>query len=426
MTIDFNLRLTPAHTLKALLAFRTIAVITQIAVLTISVWVLKLPVPWALLSSASILLACSTIALFWRQHQCWPVTELEITLHLALDIAVLTWLLYFTGGSNNAFVSAYLVPIALAALTLQLLYSALVTLVCVSAYSLLFVFHVPLLPMEHAHLSDFGLHVFGMWVNFIVSAGLIGGLLWLLAENIRRRDTLITEAREVSLRNEYVVALGAVAASAAHELSTPLSTVALLADELAHELADQPAFTADLALLKLQVAQCKTSLATLLNTAQQPDDAIVEPLILQTLLQEVLQRWQLLRPEVSLHWQCHCNSQLSILPGSELTQILFNLLNNAADASLAANQAQVALHVKCHDQALILEVSDQGHGLDAQARLLAGRIIFSNKANGSGLGLLLTHTTLDRWGGSLSLHPAPNGGTLARIALPLSTITPSE
>lgn len=425
MTTNFNLRLTPAHTLKALLILRTIAVITQIAVLTISVWRLELSLPWPTLFGASALLAFSTLALFWRQWRLWPITELEITLHLALDIAVLTWLLYFAGGSNNAFVSAYLVPIALAALTLQLLYSVLITLVCVSAYSLLFMFHVPLLPMQHAHVSDFGLHVFGMWVNFIVSAGLIGGLLWLLAENIRRRDSLILEAREAELRNQHVVALAALAASAAHELSTPLSTIALLADELAHELADQPAFTADLTLLKLQVAQCKTSLATLLNTAQPPDEARSKPLILNTLLQDVLQRWQLLRPEVSLHWQCHYNSQLSILPGSELTQILFNLLNNAADASLAANQAQVALHVRTHSQTLILEVSDQGHGLDAQARLLAGRIIFSNKANGSGLGLLLTHTTLARWGGSLSLHQAPNGGTLARIALPLSTITPS-
>src|SRR5699024_12004468 len=105
--------------------------------------------------------------------------------------------------------------------------------VCSSDLTFLLWFHVPLPPLEHYLMSDFDLHVIGMWVNFVLSAALLAGLFALLADNIRRRDAMITQAREDRLRNEHVVALGALAASAAHELSTPLSTVDLLADELA-------------------------------------------------------------------------------------------------------------------------------------------------------------------------------------------------
>lgn len=131
------------------------------------------------------MLALGALALWRRLGLAWPVTELEVSLHLLLDIGVLTWLLYFSGGS---------------------------------------------VPMAGMAEGGFELHVIGMWVSFILSACLIVGLLGLIADNIRRRDKLISRAREETLRNEHITILGSLAAGAAHELSTPLSTVALIAE----------------------------------------------------------------------------------------------------------------------------------------------------------------------------------------------------
>src|SRR5690554_4570623 len=264
MALHVDLRLTPKHTLRAVLSLRGLAVMAQLAVLLAVVWALELVLPLPALLWGVAVLAATGLLLWWRLAQSWPVTELEVSLQLSVDILVLTWLLYHAGGSSNAFVSAFLVPIALAAISLRLAFSLLVTLLSISAYTFLLWFYVPLPPIEHHLVTDFDLHVIGMWVNFVLSAALLAGLFALLADNIRRRDAMITKAREDKLRNEHVVALGALAASAAHELSTPLSTVDLLADELARGVQGNAELEEDAALLKQQVQQCKTSLSTLL------------------------------------------------------------------------------------------------------------------------------------------------------------------
>lgn len=420
MNIDVNLRLTPQATLKAVLGLRVLAILIQLAVLAMAVQFFQLSLPLPALLAGTGFLALSALGLGWRLPLAWPVTQLEVALQLLLDMGVLTWLLYFTGGAENGFISAYLVPIALAALTLQWGYSLALILLSIGAYSWLFTFHVPLASAHHSHVSDVDLHTLGMWVNFIVSASLIGGLLWLLAENIRRRDEQIRQYNETRLRNEYVVALGTLAASAAHELSTPLSTVALLADELALAVADNPQAHQDVALLKTQVQQCKDSLSTLLKAAYHPRFEQDSSVTLGELLDKILDSWCLLRPEIQLNSRFDCDLSQTLLAGPALAQVLFNLLNNAADASIAAGSAVIGFKIKQDAQQLMLEITDQGKGLDKQAELLAGRVTFSNKAQGSGLGLLLSHTSLSQWGASLSLHNQPGGGTLARIVLPLT------
>lgn len=419
MALQFDLYLTPTHTLRAVLGLRMLAVLAQVAVLGVVKLGFILPLPLGALLGGVLFLAATGVLLWWRLRQAWPITELEVSLHLCVDILVLAWLMYHAGGSSNAFISAFLVPIALASTSLRLAYSLPVTLLSIVAYTLLLWFYVPLPPLEHPFISDFDLHIVGMWVSFVLSAALLAGLFALLADNIRRRDALITQAREDQLRNEHVVALGALAASAAHELSTPLSTVGLLADELAEGVRGNIELEADAALLKQQVKQCKTSLAALLKTAQHPRAENTEPVVLAALLHEVVQRWQLMRPEVALTSDINVLVSTQIAGTVGLAQALFNVLNNAADASVAAGKPKVQLTADCQQGNLHLDIIDHGDGMDEEAMLLAGRMAFSTKPGGSGLGLLLTHTTLSRWGGQVSLHRHEEGGTLTRLILPL-------
>lgn len=421
MALRFNLRLTPKHTLFAVLGLRGLAVFSQFAVLLVTVKGLELALPVMSLLGGIGLLATSCLVLGWRLQKSWPITELEVSLHLCVDIFVLAWLFYHAGGSSNAFVSAFLVPIAFAAISLRPLYSWLITLLSAVAYTLLLQFHLPMPTSTHPMMSDFDLHVAGMWVNFVLSAGLLTGLFAILAGNIRQRDAMIAQTREDMLRNEHVVALGALAASAAHELSTPLSTVSLLADELAHELVGKDQLEETVLLLKQQVQQCKTSLSALLKTAQHPRVEEKTPISAQALVEEVVQRWCLMRPEITLHTEFKHLTEAQVMAHLGLAQALFNILNNAAEASLAAGATKVSLVAYCRDKALWIDVVDEGSGLDKQAELLAGKVAFSTKPQGTGLGLLLTHTTLNRWGGQVSLH-RQKSGTLTRLVLPLSEL----
>lgn len=423
MALRIDLRLTPKHTLHAVLLLRGLAVIAQLAVLLVVVAGLNMPVPIKPLLGGVAFLAITAFALAWRLRRSWLVTELEVSLHLCVDVLVLTWLLYHAGGSSNAFVSAFLVPIALATTSLRLTYGLLVILLSVLCYSVLLRFYLPLPRVTHPLMSDFDLHVVGMWVSFMLSAAFMASLFAILAENLRRRDAMITQARETMLRNEHVVALGAMAAGAAHELSTPLSTVALLADELAEGVKGNAQLEEDAALLKQQIEQCKQSLSDLLRTAKHPrmEDAATN---VQQLLEEVVQRWQLMRPEITLHTQlAPLDIQISAPLG--LAQALLNILNNAADASVAAGRTQVSLLSYETQQHLCIDVIDQGAGFDANAELLAGRVAYTTKPEGSGLGLLLTHTTVHRWGGQISLHRTQQGGTLTRLTLPKERMHPA-
>lgn len=424
MSPTIHLRLTPHRTLWIVLILRGVTVTAQLVVSLLTVHVFHIPLPFDYLFLGTGLLILAGLGALWRLQRDWPVTELEVILHLLLDVAVLTWLLYLTGGSWNPFVSAYLVPIALAAIALRPFYGLLITAVCIGAYTLMLWLHVPLPAAHHGSGDEFMLHVFGMWINFILSACLIAGTLLLMAENIRRRDQLIAEAREEALRNEHVVALGTLAASAAHELSTPLSTMALVADELANELQDQQAARKDLALLQQQIQQCKGSLSTLLASAGHARVESSLPISVDTFLGQVLERWLLLRPEITLAATLTGDTAITVLPEQGLSQCLINLLNNAADASLAAGEHHVGLQSRLEDGYWVIDVEDAGAGFDAMARALAGRVAFSTKPGGTGLGLLLSNTTLSRWGGTLGLHSRPEGRTFIRITLPLSRLKP--
>lgn len=414
----FNLRLTPRHTLTTVLGLRAVAIVSQLAVLALAVRVLHLNLPLGALLGGIAFLSLAECATLWRLRRGWPVTELEIALQLLVDVAVLSWLLYFAGGSSNPFAPAYLVPVALAAIALRPALSIVIVGASIAAYTLLFRFHVPL---PSSHHEGFALHVFGMWVNFVLSALLIAGILWLLAENLRRRDRLIAEAREKALRNEHVVALGALAASAAHELSTPLSTAALLADEIAMELDDTARVRSDLALLKEQIRQCKASLSTLLAGAGRARMESSARVAVDAFLADTSERWRLLRPDVTLATEFVVND-LQLLPEQGLSQALINLLNNAADASAAAGKPRIALHARIESEHLIIEILDEGRGIDAAARELAGRAVMNSTSGGAGLGLLLSNATLARWDGELALHPRAEGGTLTRIRLPLARL----
>jgi two-component system sensor histidine kinase RegB len=266
--------------------------------------------------------------------------------------------------------------------------------------------------------SGFALHVLGMWFNFLVSAAIIAFFLARLAATLRQRDRELATAREEALRSEQILALGTLAAGAAHQLGTPLSTMAVVIRELELEHSDEAALNSDLALLRRQVDTCKKLLTKLLSAAGQPRGEDAAAQALDTLLNELIEKWRLLRPNtlVTTHWQSVTPAPL-ILAEPTLEQALLNLLDNAADASPKG----ISVEARWSDGTCVIDILDDGPGLAGSAAQKIGQPFFTTKREqgGIGIGLFLSNATLERFGGKVELFNRSAGGACTRITLPL-------
>jgi two-component system sensor histidine kinase RegB len=229
---------------------------------------------------------------------------------------------------------------------------------------------------------------------------------------VRLRDAQLNRVREETLRNERIVALGTLAAIAAHEMGTPLSTMAVVIGEMRDEC-ENPEQKENLSLLNEQVKTCKRILDTLIRHAQEtPDEVYVA-----TFLHDVLDEWQLLRPTVHYRYQAEGMQPAPHLSADPaLRAALLNLLNNAADAS--PYEMDILLH--WDDERTVLEIRDHGPGLTPEAAARAGAAFFTTKAEGRGLGLFLANATLERLGGSVRLSNREGGGATTEVVLPRS------
>jgi two-component system, sensor histidine kinase RegB len=263
--------------------------------------------------------------------------------------------------------------------------------------------------------SIFNLHVLGMWLGFVLSAAIIAWFVVQMAQAVRQRDKTLARVREEILRNERIVALGTQAAGAAHEMGTPLSTMAVVIGELHHDMADtQPALRDSLTILDEQVRGCKRILDKIMANAQDIGATSLQPG--DKLIAEVLDEWQLLRPTAQYLYHCSGFQPFPrINVDVTLRAALMNLLNNAADACPRA--IEISVHWDASN--LILEIRDQGKGLSDEAALKAGSAFFTTKAGGRGLGLLLANATIERMGGTVRLFNRKEGGATTILTLPI-------
>ncbi len=343
-----------------------------------------------------------------------PVTAWELFAYLQLDVLALALLLFFSGGASNPFVSLLLLPLTVAAALLPAGQVWVMAVVTVALYTALMFHYWPLPGILTCYSPGFQLHLWGMWLVFAISALLIAGFVARLAAALRIRDRQVAQLREQALRDEQILALGLFAAGAAHELGTPLSTIAVLTREMEISRAADSELCADLGLLRQQVDACKAILGNLLRNANLAVDREArQPL--DTLLEHLRNRWQLLRPGVPLAVRCSGSSPSPTVAAPQtVCQTLLNLLNNAADAS----PHSVNLEGRWEGERVVIEIRDRGAGLTPEALRHAGDAFFSTKEDGAGIGLLLANAALERLGGQVSLWRDPRGETCTRVDLP--------
>lgn len=354
----------------------------------------------------------------WRLRRGGKVTAADVFSHLVFDTASLSALIFFSGGVTNPMISLLLPPVAFAALALSAGYVVAISILAIGTYSLLLMLYLPLPIIDPAKATR--LHLFGMWLSFALSAMLIAWFIVRMSAMIRQRDAELARAREQALRDERVLALGTLAAGAAHELGTPLGTMALIAGELAGDGTLPAEVRQDLAVLREQIAACKgiiTGLSQragaerLENIARRPVDGW---------LGELRLRWHALWPARRIDLEFASPGPAPAIPADpRLEQALQNLVNNSA---LAAGEAggPVVITAAWRSDRIIFTVRDSGPGFPPDILALAGRAQSEAHAHGQGIGLLLTRAAIEQLGGSFHLENPPGGGALARIELPLT------
>jgi two-component system sensor histidine kinase RegB len=398
---------------------RLCAISGQALTVAVVALVLRMPIPVVPLTLGIAALAAFALFAFWRLRRPWPVTLAESFGHVAVDILVLTYLLYWSGGATNPFVSLLVMPIALAAAALSLRYVAAVAVLASTCYLMLIPWHVALPSLHSAHMGEFDLHVAGMSVNFVVTAAVLAVFIARLARALRAREGEVQRERERTLRDEGILAIATQAAGTAHELNTPLSTIRTLLVELQREQAGNPALAADLALLAGQAERCRDILRELVAVGSRQLAGTPERLSLQQFVDGCEHQFRLLRPEIVLTIAFEGDAGTRIIEvAPDLRHALINLLSNAADASLAAGALEIELHVAVAPRRAEFAVRDHGSGIAP----MAGVAFQTSKRDGLGLGLALAHATAERLGGDLAAQTLPDGGLLQRLRVPLVAI----
>ncbi len=340
---------------------------------------------------------------------------------LILDLSGLTGFLFFTGGATNPLVFLLLPAIAIGAMTLPVPYVIAIGGVAVAAYSLLMVAFIPLVLPVPARAAS--LHLAGMWFTFVVSVLMIGWFIVRMTGALRQRDTQLAAAREQALRDERVLALGTLAAGAAHELGTPLATLAVLADELEHDGRLCVEAHADLQLMRDQIAYCKRIITGMTERAGAGRGEHAERIPADLWLQDVFDEWSALRgrPDASLAIHGVGDTAPEIVAEPSLEHGLRNLLDNALRAG-----PPVSVSLTWNIAAARIAVRDNGPGFAAGELARAGRESFPAHGQGSGVGLLLTRSAVERHRGRLHLGNVDGGGALAELEIPVATMRPHD
>ena len=412
-TARFTSRL--SITLSWLLRLRWGAVAGQTAMILVAGLVLHLTLPLLPLFFFAGVTALSNVGLTLWSRRREPTSDVIVSVVIACDTLLLTGLLYFAGGLANPFSVLYLVHVTLAALVLGKRWACGIVGLSGAAFAFLSYWHAPVSGMEnlpaHAH-----------WLGFIVAASSIGYFVAQVSVALRQREEELDKAHRQAARNEKLASLTSLAAGAAHELGTPLGTIAVTSNELERALIalGVPAeLTEDARLIRDQVRRCRDIVIQMSARAGEAIGEAPEPVAMDHVVETVLDRIPRRRAIIVRDLTDH--RAAIALPFRGVVEVVANLLRNALDASTSTPSVQ--LTVESARSAVRFVVEDKGAGIAEDVLARIGEPFFTTKepGKGMGLGLFLAQTFADRWGGCLSITSALGHGTRVVLELPLGS-----
>jgi two-component system sensor histidine kinase RegB len=384
------------------------------------VWLLPFDLPLREIAPFGVAAAIARtwIAVLVRGDRRLPVWL--VTASLVADAALLSGLLEITGGPFNPFVVMYGVYVWLGIL-LSLPSATVVGVASAIALGWLVFDHLQVHGIDHHRLNDLPTHLVAMWLAGAALAELVAHYVVRSQAALAERQHWLDEARERAARNEHLASLTTLAAGAAHELSTPLATIAVAARELERSAAALSGPSRadpigdDARLIRTEVDRCQIILDGMSGRAHGDFQTVAE-LLSPASIAELAKTRLAADQQARLRIEIAADAGTPNAAGLEVVQTVSSLLKNAFDAS-AADDA-VLLRAVQHGPMLRIEVQDNGAGMSPEARRRAGEPFYTTKeaGKGLGLGLFLARTIAERSGGTLQL--ATGSGTTAILELP--------
>ncbi len=339
----------------------------------------------------------------------------EASFYLAYDTLQLGVLLFLTGGMQNPFAILMLAPVTVSATILTRASVVWLSALTVVALSVLALFHMPLPARPDMSLEPQPLYVLGLWTALVSSTLFIAGYTWSVAEEARRLRDAFAATQLALAREQRISALGGLAAAAAHQLGSPLATIAVIAKELVHDLPTDSPYAEDAQLLLSQSERCRTILAELAHRRDGEEGGAFARLPVSALVEAAGEPHHL--PTVTLAYAAAPGTNGAgaplaeplIAPSPEIMHGLGNLIQNAVQFA----RREVTVTTSWTEETVAVDIVDDGPGFAPQVLARVGEPYISGRSGESqhmGLGIFIAQSLLERTGARLTFANAPQGG----------------
>jgi len=416
-----------------LIRLRWVAVAGQLATIIVAAFVLRIPLALGPLLAIIAFTALTNCWLTLSLRSMSPLTERRLWIDgaallgavMVIDLLSLTALLFFAGGAANPFAVFYLVNLTLGAVILPEKWGWRLMAVAVSGLVFVLVFHVEVPELKLLSAGSEGLSISFSELGLVVGMTICALVIILFVKRvIHQLENTQAELRRVEReksRSEKLEALGTLAGGAAHELATPLSTIAVISNEMSRHLGEQNETLAeDVALIRTEVDHCQTILARMTGRARQIAGEPLEVLSIDALIHSTIEELTD-TSRIDLVMSDEMAAVDVRVPPESLAQALRGLLQNGLDAG--APEGRVKLSVANGSDRVRIVVHDEGPGMDPAILDRAGEPFFTTKepGRGMGLGLFLARSVIERLGGTLQLDSSAGAGVTAVLELPTQT-----
>jgi len=399
-------------------------VLGQILTAVLTDWLLRIDLPLRWMLIPPLLIVVSNFWLAWREA-CVPARIIESALIywlFVLDTVCLTAMLILSGGPTNPFSLLYLVHITLAATILTRRQTWTLGILASVCFALLFWRYrpIPQLGMTH-HGEAHNLHLIGMWVGFTVASGLVTVFSGKISELLRQHEESLLRMQDELARRDRLASLVTLAAGAAHELSTPLATIAVVSKELeryATRTALDHAIAEDSRLIRTEVERCREILLRMSTDGAEPVGEAAEAVTIEELFNSVRNKFAS-NDRLRIHADQDLRSAVLTVPKRAVRQAMIALISNAYDAS--SREKVVELSAAKNGDSICIQVRDEGSGMTLETLRRVGEPFFTTKepGQGMGLGVFLVRNLAERLGGDLKIESSLGNGTTATLQLPL-------
>jgi two-component system sensor histidine kinase RegB len=425
-----------------LVQLRWVAVVGQCLAVGITHWGLGIRLPLvqvSLLISVTIVSNVLCVFLLARtkpsaasakpRESAEPIPPSAIGVHwqgllILLDILTLAGLLYYTGGIANPFSCFFLANIVVGGLILSPGWTwllAAVTIVCTTLL-LMFAPALPRLGLDfEPGLAFLSVPKQGLLIAIGTCCGVIAYFITVLVRELRQSQSRLLEAEQQRERAQRLESLATLAAGAGHELASPLSTIAVVAKEMARKLErtdESPWIGRDVELIRSELDRCREILQRMKSGAGEAAAEKMHQVSVTELIEVILT--PLRQPErVEVVLEPAIKRESIRVPLQAVGQAIRNLVQNALDAS--DGQAKVAMHFESREGNWLITIIDRGSGMKDEILRRVGQPFFTTKevGQGMGLGVFLTRNVLTGLGGEVEFESQPGKGTSCRVRLPI-------